>query len=172
MRFIIFITISLLFLPLAQAETTFFDQDDAFIMGNLPTTAGVTGGATGGGGGCTYKWNCTNWSECFPSGKQTRNCTNIGTCSNTYKTPEIEQNCTYTAPKIKKGNKELEKENVTEEEETEKENETEEIVEKEIVDKNKIIIYSIIILIIIFVIIYLKKDYLTSSPTLKGGDSS
>lgn len=144
--------------PLAIAESTFFDQDDAFVMGGSET-GGVIGEATGGttsGGGCTYKWNCTNWSICFPSRKQIRSCTNIGTCSDTYKSPETEQNCTYTSPEPKKENKGLEKENVTEKdgEETKKQNET----EKEI-DKNKIIIYSIIIFIIISVIFYLKKDY-------------
>ena len=97
MRFIIFIITSLLFLTLVQAETTFFDQDDAFIMGDSPAT---TGGAISGGGGCSYKWNCTNCSECLPYGNQTRTCINIGTCSNTHKTPEIEQSCTYTAQEI------------------------------------------------------------------------
>jgi len=86
-----------------SAETTFFDQDDAFIMGN-PTTGGVIDGTTGGGG-CTYRWNCTNWSECLQSEKQIRNCANIGTCSDTYEPPEIEHNCTYTASeKITCGN--------------------------------------------------------------------
>lgn len=98
MRVIILIIISLLLVPFVSAETTFFDQDDAFIMGNSPT-----GGITRGSGGCTYKWNCTDWGECLSSGKQTRNCTNIGTCPNTYKTQEIEQNCIYTSsPKIGK----------------------------------------------------------------------
>ena len=106
MRFIIFIIISLLLTPLTQAETTFFDQDDAFIMGDSPAT---TGGAISGGGGCSYKWNCTNWSECLPSGNQTRICINIGTCSNTHKTPEIEQSCTYTGPETGE-DEELEKE--------------------------------------------------------------
>ncbi|MBI2664446.1 hypothetical protein HYX10_03840 [Candidatus Woesearchaeota archaeon] len=109
MRFIILIVISLLFLPLVYAETTFFDQDDAFIIGpvgkqnpNQQQSAPVAPM----GGGCTYKWNCTNWSICLPSGKQTRNCTNIGTCSKTYKSPEIMQNCTYVAPEKADGEKE------------------------------------------------------------------
>ena len=138
--FIFLLTISLISISI-EAETTFFDQDNAFIIGNS-----ITGGTTSGGG-CRYKWNCTNWSECLPSGKQTRNCTNIGTCSSTHNRPEIKQNCTYTAPKI-------EKENVTE-----KQNETEKISEKEIVNKNKILIYSVISLIILSIIFYLKKDY-------------
>jgi hypothetical protein len=141
-----------------SAETTFFDNpDDAFIMGD-PTAGGVIGGTTGEGG-CTYEWNCTNWSECLPSGKQTRNCTNIGTCSDTYESPEIEQNCTYTAsPKVEKEDKEPGNE-------TEKQNETEKTSEKEIVDENRVFLYSIIVLIIGFIILigfiifYLKKGY-------------
>jgi hypothetical protein len=144
MRFIILIMISLLFLPLTQADTTFFDNpDDAFIMGILPTS-GVTGeiisGGTTGGGGCLYKWNCTNWSECSQEGKQTRNCTNIGTCSYIYKTPETEQNCVYTSPEVE-------------------EDKEEEINDKGITVKNKTFIYLMIILIILSVIFYLKKDY-------------
>ena len=92
---IIFLLI-LFFIPLISAESTFFDQDDAFIMGNLPTEEGISTGS----GGCRYEWNCTNWSECLPYGNQTRTCINIGTCSNTHKTPEIEQSCTYTAQEI------------------------------------------------------------------------
>ncbi|MBI2106581.1 PRC-barrel domain-containing protein [Candidatus Woesearchaeota archaeon] len=106
MRFIILIVISLLSLPLIHAESTFFDNpDDVFIMGDSETT----GGAVSGGGGCSYKWNCTDWSKCLSSGKQTRICTNLGTCSDSYKIPEIEQSCTYAAPEIE-GDKELEKE--------------------------------------------------------------
>ena len=112
MKYTIICLFILFFIPLISAESTFFDQDDAFIMGDSPAT---TGGAVSGGGGCSYKWNCTDWSECLPSGKQTRICMNIGTCSNTYKIPEIEQSCTYTAPEIKE-DKELEKENITEKE--------------------------------------------------------
>lgn len=151
MRYVIILFIFLfLLIPLISAETTFFDQDNAFIMSNS-TIGGVTGGTTvvtgeTGGGGCIYKWNCTNWSECFVSGKQTRNCINIGTCSNTYKAPEIKQNCTYTVPEIGK------------------EKETGKIIWKEIVNNNKILIYLIIIfiisLIILFVIFYMQKDFL------------
>ncbi len=46
----ILIMLFLLVVPLASAETTFFDQDDAFTMGNFPATdSGTTGGTTGGG---------------------------------------------------------------------------------------------------------------------------
>jgi len=145
MKYIIILLIFLL-IPLALADTTFFDSDDGFIMSSSSTTS-PTGGViiteeqqASSGGGCLYKWNCTNWSICFPSGKQTRNCTNIGTCSNTYKSPETEQNCTYTAS----------------------ENETEEIpfspLDKKSID-NKIFFYFVIVLIILSIIFYLKKDY-------------
>jgi len=139
------------------AETTFFDQDDVFVMGSSSATLTADSGVTGGGG-CRYEWNCTNWSECLSSGKQIRNCTNIGTCSGTYKSPEIKQNCTYTAPKVEE-DKKLEKENITKKEE-EKQQETEKISRKEIVNKNKVLIYFITFLIIGFVILYQKKDYL------------
>ena len=165
MRFIIFL-FTFLLIPLVSAETSFFDNpNEAFIMSNSATTGGAVGGTSGGttgGGGCRYEWKCTNWSECLPSGKQTRICTNTGTCSDTYKSPETKQNCTYTAPEPKKEAKELEKENVLlDEEETKKQNKTEkDIVEKEIINRNKISVYSIIILMIISVTLYLKKDYL------------
>ena len=76
MKFIIFIIISLLFLPLVNAETSFFDQDDAFIMGNSPTgevAEETTSGATNGGG-CLTNWTCSDWSFCN-NGIQIRNCT-------------------------------------------------------------------------------------------------
>jgi len=138
--------IFLFLIPLVLADTTFFDNPDGVFIMNSPATdraVATTTGETTGGGGCRYEWNCTNWSECLESGKQIRDCVNIGTCSDTYKTPETEQNCSYTAPEV-------------EEEGGEKE-ETEEIIWKEIV--NKIFICFIIVLIIGFVIFYLKKDY-------------
>jgi hypothetical protein len=144
MKHIIFITF-LLLIPLAFADTTFFDNpDETFIMGSSPTGGVIieetTGGAISGttsGGSCLYKWNCTNWNECLPSGKQKRNCVNIGTCLDTYKAPSTEQNCNYTA---------------SDSDEEKKEN-------KEIAEKNKLFSYFIIILIILFIIFYLKKDY-------------
>ena len=109
------------------------------------TLQSAGGSAGGSAGSCRYSWNCTNWSACLLSEKQIRTCSNIGTCPNTYKFPEIEQNCTYTAP---------------ESNEEKNQNKTEkDIIKKEIMGKNKLIIYSIIILIIVFIISYLKKDY-------------
>lgn len=89
----------------ARAETTFSENpSDAFIMSNFTTTAVTTGevieGITSDKGTCIYKWNCTEWNTCLPSGNQTRNCTNIGTCLNTYKVPKISQNCTYVPSQL------------------------------------------------------------------------
>ena len=116
MKYTILFLVIMFLLPSVNAESTFFDQDDTFIMGNSPT-GGVVGGTgtTGGttsGGGCSYKWNCTNWSACISSRNQTRICTNTGSCSDTYKAPEIEQNCTYSIPKsTKTGEKSAEENN-------------------------------------------------------------
>jgi hypothetical protein len=138
--------IFLLLIPIACADTTFFDNlDDVFIM-NGSATSGVIGRTTGqvtGGGICRYEWNCTNWSECLPSGKQTRNCTNVGTCFDRYRTPEIERNCIYIpSSKDKKEDKNLE------------------INRNEIVDKENIFIYLFIIVAIGLVILYLKRKYI------------
>ncbi len=149
MKIILYLIIILVSLSSsAFAETTFFDnENDVFIMSDSPADSGVTEG-----GSCKYKWDCTNWSACFSYGKQTRNCTNIGTCSDKYKSPETEQNCIYAVQKTEE-DKELEKENVT----AEKQNETEDIIEKEIVNENEIIYF--VLLIIVLVIFYLKKYY-------------
>lgn len=111
MKWLILI-IFLILIPLSYAESTFFDNpDDVFVIGSSATsetTGGITGGATGDGG-CVYKWNCTNWSECSPDGKQIRNCVNVGTCPDTYKSPSTEQNCNYAASlKSDEEDKELE----------------------------------------------------------------
>jgi hypothetical protein len=139
--------------PNATAETTFFDQDDAFIMGS-PATGGAIGGTTveeSVGGGCLYKWNCTNWDECTPSGKQARNCANIGACPSAYKSPETEQNCTYNAPP------KAEKEDKWPEDETGKQNETGKASEKEIANNYRLFICLILALMISFIIFYLEK---------------
>ena len=162
MKYIIPILI-LFLIHSVYAETTFFDQDDAFVMSNSQTTpTGEVIGETTGGGGCRYEWNCTNWIECLQSGKQTRNCINIGTCSDTYKFPEIEQNCSYVTPEFEEKGKELKNKTEKEDgiEEIIPDNGTEEIPDKEIVNKNKVFIYFVIALIILIIIIYLKKDYL------------
>jgi len=148
MKHSLVLIILLAFINFATTETTFFDNpDDFFIMGES-TTGGVVE-ETPGGDGCRYEWNCINWSACLPSGKQIRGCINAGSCSDRYKSPEIEQNCTYISPEI--------------EEDKELKNKTEELPflppEEEIADKNKTLIYFIITLIILFIILYLKKNY-------------
>lgn len=67
-----------------------------------PAAPAPTGVATaaGGGGECTYDWQCTAWSECSPNGKQTRTCTNRGTCTDNLGKPSETQDCVYTAPKV------------------------------------------------------------------------
>jgi hypothetical protein len=73
-----------------SGDTSFFDNpDDAFIMWTETTLAGANLV-----GGCGYMWNCTQWKDCFPTGKQERTCHNIGTCPDTYQPPETQQNCT------------------------------------------------------------------------------
>lgn len=149
------------------AETSFLELNDNFIMGS--STMGEVNEGTinvimSGGGSCIYKWNCTIWSECLKSGKQIRNCANIGTCSDTYKPPEIDQNCTYPVPRFNNAGEVLKKENVTEKKEAiEKKTRdagiTGKIIWNDFEDKNKILVYSIIILTILFIIFYIKKDY-------------
>lgn len=136
--FLIFLT------GLVSANTTFFDNPDDVFMMSDSTTGEVAGEITNGEGDsafCLYKWNCTNWSECLQSGKQIRNCTNNGTCLDTYNPPVTEQNCTYISS------------------EEEKSEETEKIIWEELPNKNKIILYSIIILIALSIILYLKRSY-------------
>lgn len=90
-------------LPLANAESTFFDNpDDAFIMGNTPSESPAIIK-----GGCNYDWNCADWSQCLLSWKQVRNCDNIGTCSDTYNPPKIEQNCIYIPKKSEQNKTEI-----------------------------------------------------------------
>lgn len=152
MKYIFFLFFFLL-IPLVFAEITFFDNpDNFFIMGDFnPTTTGEvineTIVETIIAGGCMYKWNCTNWGRCLISEKQNRNCTNIGTCSDKYNPPEIEQNCTYDAPEIKKEEKKQEGKTIW----------------GEILDKNKIFVYFIIILIILFIVFYFKKKLFKNS---------
>ena len=167
------VLIVLLLLPAAGAETTFFDQDDGIILGNSPTTTEGTGRTIAGtsGGGCRYDWNCTNWSGCPLSGKQTRNCLNVGTCSDQYNTPPVEQKCTYTAGQ-NKVNEWLEQENALPDElelpilerqgirNTKIKNNY--LVKKEVINWNKIganfiISWIIASLIIMAVIILLKR---------------
>ncbi len=140
MKYIILI---LLLIPSISAETTFSEDSDSFLVfGSSTTDSGITGGIIGGtaNGGtgredCRYEWNCTNWSVCFYFEKQTRNCINIGTCPDKYKTPETERNC------------------ISKYEKTEDSGET--ITEEK--NEGKRFIYLIVAMIIGLIIIYLKK---------------
>ncbi len=161
----------------ASAETTFFDNpDDAFIMDDFATGEVVIVGRTGGTrsvGACAYQWNCTDWGGCLPSGKQTRNCVNVGTCPDTYEPPEMEQDCTYTA------SREVGEEPEEPGNETRKQNETGKMGEKEIADENIIFLYSLITTLAIgitgSIIFYSSKGYfgkpikrMTATGIIKG----
>lgn len=141
MKFRIILLI-ILGISIVSADTTFFDNpDDLLIIGSSVTansgTTEITGRITEGGGGCIYKWNCTEWSECFSTGRQIRNCINFGTCPNNYKVPQTKQNCHYISPQT--------------------EEKSEETTGKETTDKNKIFIYLILTVISIFIIFNLLK---------------
>ncbi len=149
MRCICLCLILFLLLPSAQAETTFFDNpDDVFVMSSGTDSItgsaakGVTGNVIGGTstGNCSYNWDCTNWSLCLSSEKQTRNCTNTGTCPDTYKAPKIEQDCIHSVPKAGEGDKE-----------------SGETTWEKVAGRNKIVVYAVVSLIAIFFTLYLKK---------------
>ncbi len=55
--------------------------------GSCPATTGAEST-----GACYYSWVCSEWSPCV-DGKETRSCTNKGTCPDTWKTPETEREC-------------------------------------------------------------------------------
>ncbi|MDD5699959.1 MAG: hypothetical protein PHH00_02075 [Candidatus Nanoarchaeia archaeon] len=137
-----------LLISLVSAETTFFDNpDDAFVMSSAAESTGsaaegITGRVTGGTatGNCSYNWDCTNWSLCLSSEKQTRNCTNTGTCPDAYKTPKTEQDCIHSVPTASEWDKE-----------------SGETTPEKIAGRNKMIVYTVIPLIAIFFILYLKK---------------
>ncbi|MBN1792748.1 hypothetical protein JW826_03625 [Candidatus Woesearchaeota archaeon] len=47
--------------------------------------------------GCMPKWNCTQWTECPPSGVQFRNCTDINECGDSRSMPDTSKTCQYLA---------------------------------------------------------------------------
>jgi hypothetical protein len=96
---VILIILLLLLVVNVSAETTFFDNpNDAFIMGNFPTTAHGTTGETTDGGGCIYNWTCTSWSTCINK-FQTRTCADINGCNDSVSKPSTNQSCTgYCTP--------------------------------------------------------------------------
>jgi hypothetical protein len=143
MRYIILLLI--LLIPIICAETTFSDNpNNVLIMAGSATGEAIeeTEEITinrGGGRGCRYEWDCTNWSKCSLRGKQTRNCINTGTCLSAYNAPETSQDCIYTV--------------------LPKEEKIGEIILEKVVDKNKIFFCSAAILAVLSIIFYLKKDY-------------
>lgn len=133
-----------------KSEITFFDNPNEWFIMSSSSTHEVIFGITEED--CRYGWNCTNWGECL-SGKQVRTCTNIGTCSDTYKVMEINRNCTFTVLEIEG---EIKKDF----------DEFDGYIEKkqrdiEKVNGNEVMAFFcfVIILVISFVILYLKKDY-------------
>jgi len=94
--FLIFSLCILLLTNFVMAETTFFDQDDAFIMGDSVTDGVIEGttGASTDGGGCLTNWTCSDWSFCN-NGMQIRNCTKqkVYCYADLNKKPIESQNC-------------------------------------------------------------------------------
>lgn len=96
------------------AETTFFDQDDVFIMGDSTTGGAYCGDGScnnsetcsscaadcgacppsGGSslGGCVTNWTCTAWSACS-GGTQTRSCSKVLSYCYANWQPEVSRNC-------------------------------------------------------------------------------
>ena len=91
------------------------------------TSGGGGGGGGSGGGGCSYNWECSTWSDCSQDGKQTRTCTNKGTCTGTAGEPAEVQNCVYNPPAT--GQTELQPVTTTEVSETS--NQSEKLAEQE-----------------------------------------
>ena len=44
---------------------------------------------------CHERWECTDWSECYPEGYQTRRCIDLNKCGTTKKKPDERQECIY-----------------------------------------------------------------------------
>ena len=62
-----------------------------------PSGGGTPTGGGGGGGGGSWGWECLAWSECSPSGTQSRTCNLVPGGSVSTKPAET-QTCTYTTP--------------------------------------------------------------------------
>ena len=65
---------------------------------SVSLTLTSSGDSSGSGGGCSYDWQCDEWSSCSANGVQTRACTNGGSCLGTFGKPAEEQSCTYVSP--------------------------------------------------------------------------
>lgn len=86
-----------LLIPAVSADTTFFDTNDAFIMGDLP----IVTPAPGAGGGisprpCNSLWICEEWSGCSGS-VRTRDCVDISYCDGLEKPPLL-RDCSEPLP--------------------------------------------------------------------------
>lgn len=109
--FLFVIVLTILFVPVANADTTFFeDADEAFTIplateqpqesqssqssqNETQTTGQQTIGQEStmtSDENCQEEWSCTEWGECL-SGTQQRTCTNVGTCQGA--PPATEQEC-------------------------------------------------------------------------------
>jgi hypothetical protein len=136
----------LLLISLVSAETTFSDQNDIFVIGQSATSSSTEETTNEiiekeTGGWCKYKWNCTNWDECLSNENQIRNCTNVGTCPNKYKSPETNQSCNYTAK-------------------FDSPTGTGKIIWLDFEHKPRNLIYFIIGLLVIILMIYLNRNYI------------
>ncbi len=47
---------------------------------------------------CEEDWQCGEWSECSPEGKQMRTCSDVNSCRTEESKPAEEQECVYVAP--------------------------------------------------------------------------
>lgn len=76
---------------------------------NVISVARPVSGISGFGGGfigsfagtiqiCEEKWNCSEWSPCFPNGTQIRKCIDLNKCGTTKKKPEEIRSCKYIPP--------------------------------------------------------------------------
>ncbi len=97
MKYIIILLAILLFLPLVNADSTFYDNpDDAFVSPNPSVTSSVISqqeSSGGTGGGCLTNWACSSWSGCI-NDIQTRNCTKIKNYCYAGTKPNETQSCT------------------------------------------------------------------------------
>ncbi|HLD72738.1 MAG TPA: LamG-like jellyroll fold domain-containing protein [Candidatus Nanoarchaeia archaeon] len=57
----------------------------------LVSTLPSSSSPSGGGSSCTSSWDCTSWSACLPSLKQTRTCVDSNACKSSY---TEEKDCT------------------------------------------------------------------------------
>ncbi len=73
-------------------------SQDSSLSSSQASGGGTSGG--GGGGGSIYSWQCTEWSECAPSGAQTRSCSLIAGQGLPTK-PEETRACAHIIPENK-----------------------------------------------------------------------